>query len=421
MANLILPHRWRRQPQFPIEAISTGLGEGLIALPLLSVGGGVKIYNAALNRIPSAHFGTAPSVSGLRTTPFGTGLQFHPSGGASGFDGLYWPPELLGAGSDFTGIWCGYYSSSDSSFADTLCIGEGGDDGVRLEWSSTTNLRFAYIDSSPAQFNLDLTMPTYSGSGEGPLYRHAVVRRGGARFLYDWGSRGRAGPQTTGVVTMRSDAVVGVGLNIRGGHQLTVFMAWWKRGLSDGEVWETLENPWQLFRPLKRRLYIGAAAAGGSFSYTAAGGIVVSGSADVLRLIAPSVAGGLELAGASPNARGRIMPDPTGGLDLAGTSPQLRKVAIEGVGGLDLAGAALPARVTLREVEGGVDFAGAADFTAVTDGELVVEASGGLQFGGAAGVTYTGGILGLAEEGVFSSGGVVQKLNQKNTSVVRTP
>lgn len=41
--------------------------------------------------------------------------------------------------------------------------------------------------------------------------------------------------------------------------------AWWNRALTDSEARSVLLNPWQLFAPLPRRLWVGAAAAPGGF------------------------------------------------------------------------------------------------------------------------------------------------------------
>lgn len=116
-----------------------------------------------------------------------------------------------------------------------------------------------------------------------------------------------------------------------------------------------------------------------SYSYTAVGGMTVSGAATKLR---------------------GAVKAPSGGLTISGTSPQLRGVDRRSSGGLTFSGDARPIRSRLKSAAGGLTFAGAASltfFAAVQS--LVVTAVGGINFSGAATKvrsivrTVTGGVI----------------------------
>lgn len=144
------------------------------------------------------------------------------------------------------------------------------------------------------------------------------------------------------------------------------------------EVAELTVNPWQIYKPLMRRIYVNTAGGGTqSFSYTASGGLTFGGAAAELRAAARAAAGGLTFAGASAEAR-----------------------------------------VAARLAAGGIVFGGAAPMSS-HESTRTVQAAGGLQFGGAATVSYVGGVV-TSTDAIYGSGSVLNKMQNPTARVVRT-
>lgn len=138
-------------------------------------------------------------------------------------------------------------------------------------------------------------------------------------------------------------------------------------------------NPWQIFKAPQRRIWVSSAGGPQTYSYSASGGLVVSGT--------------------GPTVKGAIK-TPTGGLTLLGTASPTRGVTRTTTGGLTFSGAATPLRSLVRAATGGILFSGAASlsfFSAVQS--LTVVATGGLLIRGTAAMlrtvvkAATGGII----------------------------
>ncbi|MGH7947902.1 MAG: hypothetical protein ACREQF_01590, partial [Candidatus Binataceae bacterium] len=264
MFSITLPSRI--QPRSCVSVTDGALGKGVIVAVSGSLAnGGLNIWNAALNHtLPTLIGGSNnTSVTAAVATPYGTAMQIHPAGGASGFPPVAWPNALLGASSNFSAIWFGSISAANANNASFLSRGQA-NDGVRFHLTSETNLRFSYIDSSPAQFNLDLTIPTVSFN-DGAYYKFGLTRRGNERFIFDGNSGVVSAAQSTGLISMRDDSP-NYGVGIAGnsganGHIRTIAAIWWARGLTDAEMFDVLENPWAIYSS-SRRIYLPAPAGG---------------------------------------------------------------------------------------------------------------------------------------------------------------
>lgn len=119
-----------------------------------------------------------------------------------------------------------------------------------------------------------------------------------------------------------------------------------------------------------------------SFSYTMSGGLVLAGSAQEIRVDAPSPSGGLVLAGAAGYTRVASR-SASGGLTFAGTAPESRVLhPASPTGGLVFGGVA--SKVQAYATSGGLQFSGAASHNIVKS----VTGSGGIVFGGSANVVF---------------------------------
>lgn len=150
------------------------------------------------------------------------------------------------------------------------------------------------------------------------------------------------------------------------------------RAWSTAEKVSYFNNPWQLYK-VPRRLWLNKLGGTQSYSYSASGGFIVSGTGSTVK--------------------GAIK-TPTGGITLLGTANPARGASRVATGGLTLGGTATPLRSLVRAASGGVLFSGTASisfFSAVQS--LTVVAAGGILLRGTASMvrtvvkTVTGGII----------------------------
>lgn len=145
-------------------------------------------------------------------------------------------------------------------------------------------------------------------------------------------------------------------------------------------------NPWQILASRPRMILKAATGGANTYSYTASGGMVLSGVAPTLRGRAKAASGGIQTGGAAGVARGASKAA-SGGLLFAGAASQAKGRAVAALGGLTFSGAATKARGVARTAAGGLQFAGAAGvtfFSAVQS--RVVNPVGGILLAGAAAV-----------------------------------
>lgn len=148
-----------------------------------------------------------------------------------------------------------------------------------------------------------------------------------------------------------------------------------------------------------------------SFSYSAAGGLTLAGTAALLRKITRAAAGGVTLGGAAPFAKGKVVAA-AGGLTLAGAAALNRKRVPVAVGGLVMSGAAAVTSSGTQQfsytAQGGLSLGG----TAAELRKRVPVAAGGVQLGGAATVsTHEQQRVVAAAGGVSLGGGASVSLN----------
>jgi hypothetical protein len=226
--------------------------------------------------------------------------------------------------------------------------------------------------------------------------------------------------ESESVITLHG---VNANLTVASGGTTSVALMWLRR-LSPAEVAQVSANPWQLFKSPQRVMFAPSAGGPATYSYTAAGGFVLSGSATKVRGAVKTPAGGLALSGAATKVRGAVR-STSGGILFAGTAAQVRRRTIAPSGGLTLGGAASILRGVARAASGGVLFSGAApvSFSSAFQ-SLVVNPVGGLLISGAAALVRacrrfaSGGIaLGGASGVVRSGAGPAAVFNQ--TTIMR--
>lgn len=165
-------------------------------------------------------------------------------------------------------------------------------------------------------------------------------------------------------------------------------------------------------RPLGFKQGIPAGAALQTFSYTATGGLVFSGTSAVNRVRVSTPSGGLVFSGTAARNYVRVN-TATGGLTFGGAATFAKGQTVVPAGGLTFGGHANQARVKVENVSGGIVFGGAASVSYVGTLTYSYTASGGIVFGGSSpranvrSKAASGGILfsGAAGVSYFTVGG----------------
>lgn len=120
-----------------------------------------------------------------------------------------------------------------------------------------------------------------------------------------------------------------------------------------------------------------------SYSYTAAGGLTLSGASTALRSRTAAPTGGLTLAGAATQSRAAARAA-AGGLSLLGAASVAKGKTVIAAGGLSLSGAATQSRARAVAPAGGVILAGAADYHSSGQQSYSYSAVGGFALAGVA-------------------------------------
>jgi hypothetical protein len=187
--------------------------------------------------------------------PNGWHLQFHPSGGASGYQSLKYSED--GAGDNLSILWVGIPDNISTANGELIHHGEDGSGNgwnAALHYFNSTALRASCVDGSPAGFDVDLTI---TGLSTGIYQRCMLVKHGTSLEVYDWrtrtsatGSGGNGTLRTSTVGPALASDVSGFGA----GHNRCSLWAIFRGGLAPNSVWSILDNPWQIFRKTTNRL-----------------------------------------------------------------------------------------------------------------------------------------------------------------------
>lgn len=266
MPAIILPHRWRRQPQGPV-AIDWAhpLAQGLASF-VLPLGTAAFDIAKGVALAPSLGGPVLPVVResgrGLRTITNGAGLPtngayFAPSSPIAGTVGdmtLFSVIHPLGLPTQANSLGVFGFGSS-VSINQTVALMNGATDGTLIRFLVRNDANVALADMSSGSIPAFIQGSTRSIAG--------VFRSAGASSTYVNGRvASTAATTASGTITMNRQYV---GALVRtttvNGFDGAVFVsAAWKRALEDAEVAALSENPWQLLRPVQRRIWVEAGA-----------------------------------------------------------------------------------------------------------------------------------------------------------------
>lgn len=144
----------------------------------------------------------------------------------------------------------------------------------------------------------------------------------------------------------------------------------------------TEDSHFGLWKP-RRRIIFPPGASTQSFSYSAAGGITLSGAATKAMVRTKTGAGGITLSGAATQVR-KVTRAAAGGISLSGAAAFAKGIAKTAAGGVSLSGAAAQARVAARTAAGGINLSGAASVSSSGTQTFSYTAVGGMILAGAA-------------------------------------
>lgn len=278
MGVINLPGQFLHQPQGMVRPSSHGLGNNLVVAALPAVCWTTGFYDAVTGeQLGTATAGTVSTYNQPDITKKGKAFRIHPSGGANGVTGWQYPYSVCDVNNDFTAHFGGYFLGSLPSNSGCFHYG-GASDGIRVYLTSTTNMRFAWIDSSPAQFNLDVTIPTVAS---GDYIEVIITKRGTTRELYVLTSDGTIsyGTQSTGLSTARKDGSTGWQLGNYSGslfYGKVISANLWERKLERQDVLALIQNPSILYEAENDYIYV-AASGGGTTATPSAGNNVING------------------------------------------------------------------------------------------------------------------------------------------------
>lgn len=257
MAALILPHRWRQQPQGPNPFDPSN--------PLLrGLWGAVELGQSPFTYgIASG----APVITGTKPgyMPGATGRGFGATvGGGTSTDQVSFPggvrPTFGAAGGAILSVHRAFSSGSGTTVG-RICVM---DDSWRLNMNgSLTSVQLVAGGTW-----------SWAHPGDGGMHAMLVTWDGGSPATVKVWIDGR--PVAVTVNTAAAVAATGTTAWYVGNRQtrdrsfdgVIASNRVWLRQLSDGESQAISENPWQIFAPLERRIWVPAAGGGTSFKPT---------------------------------------------------------------------------------------------------------------------------------------------------------
>ena len=268
MASLILPSRRGAQPQWPVEIEQNNpLADGLAALPGFSLDGYdvVRGFRPTLDAGVTRQFGQYGKT--LRGTTGADGFKLTTSGGFSG---------IVPAASKFTIMALVRVATTGSR---RIMLGDfdaaGSNESVFIEQQAANTYRFGMVDT-------------------GPVLR--TIIGGSVSVGWHWIEFGWDGVNIQASVDGFVLAPVGAPTQRRAGNDMRAlragaftslgfdgdmaFLGMWKRYTPSEERLAIRNNPWQLYRPLQRRIWV-AVAGGGAATATPSGAASLAASGDV--------------------------------------------------------------------------------------------------------------------------------------------
>lgn len=193
----------------------------------------------------------------------------------------------------------------------------------------------------------------------------------------------------------------------------------WARALRQSEAAALSENPWQIFRPRTRRIFVSQGAGGSTLNALASGqsqasgtaqlaaqvalagiGVAVAGGQAAATVAVPLAAAGIAVAGGQANARATVAITAAGLAQAAASAGLSASVLLAGAGAAQAAGNGHLTALLEMLAAGAAEASGSAQLSGGAQGDI--SASGQASAGGAGVLTVT---VSLSAAGVSQASG----------------
>lgn len=279
MSTIILPHRWTAQPQYPVE-IDWGHPAAQNAVIWTPWSPSI-LYG---NRIV---YGTEASIAGMSPTKAGVGRRWSRVGNAGVSFGVKqiitqntgMTALVVAAPVNAAAMKCAFSQRIGSgAFTQTDVVFNASDDALTASAGAFTLLNYHNGNA----------VVRATGQTDGAIHSWVASNSTTAGYLYRDGV-----PQTLGT-NSRSSTLVNTSQELRIGNLAAdssanyahddplLLVVIWDRQLPQELARELSANPWQIFRPITKRIYVGVSSAN-TYTLTAAqGSFTETGSAATL-------------------------------------------------------------------------------------------------------------------------------------------
>lgn len=394
MSALILPSKQVVQPQY-VAGVDWGnpITRGLVALV-----NGYTMTDAVSGRLLTLTGGTDRQTGANGSSLVMSGTQYA-SLPLAGMAGSYKTLFALANPSALTGahIMCGLaHSGSSSNVAEIYLNNEG----RALFFENNSSSGSDQVITSPGVVSVGSWQSVF---GRTSAAGHSVIT-----------NRNSTGPDGNATLTQSVDQF-NIGVERYNGSYGNQFKgqipiaACWNRALSDAEVAELQRNPWQLFRPVQRRIWVAVASSGGasgSLAATESGSdsAALSASMSALSGSLASTESGSDAASLSASVlvAGSLAATEAGADTAALSASALAQGALSatetGADTLAATGSMTALAGTLSATESGAD-AAAMTGTALAQGALAAAEAGGDTFSATSGTPALSGSLAATESG----------------------
>jgi len=242
------------QPQGPVEISPDFGGRGVVYLP--NVQSGITRVAGTVGRSPSPQGISAVYTAGAETKI--ERLNGSAPNGVTEFTQIVYLTPIAGGAVNDRGVFGNWSTTGATGFVQI----------VHRARDAATNGRYCWVmsyDPTSAAAGSSLRTSDYSATDNVPAVLIATVKNN-TLSLYLNGTKHSSVAVTASAMSSQADLQIGNYYDNTSSRRLAAnvhLAAFLPRGLGDAEVAALSRNPWQLFRPVQRRVYFDMGAGGG--------------------------------------------------------------------------------------------------------------------------------------------------------------
>jgi hypothetical protein len=260
-----------------------------------------------------------------------------------------------------------YYGLSENAAAGSflsLTAGTSAADGISFNYRATAGGALFQIGSNSSVISADTD---YCVVGVAPSYTssQAYIYVNGVKY-----NSTLAAGTPSGTALYAFESIAALRRNTVAGYTpIDTYAVGYGGAISEARAKFISENPWAMFAPQERRIWI-PSAGGTTYTITPSGGITLSGSGGELHGKIIDISGGTTLGGTGSitftSGGTTYTITPSGGLVLGGEGTQLKGMVIIPSGGITFAGTADTVDGKVWAPSGGVSFGGTGSMSSNT-------------------------------------------------------